>query len=356
MKKFKLICLLVLSSLMASAAAPAGYYASAEGETGNTLRLSLHSVIQSPSVVSYTGLWTLYKTSDVTSAGKIWDMYSTCTFTPGTSQCGSYSSVCDCYNREHSVPKSWFNEATPMYSDAFHLYPTDGYVNGQRSNWPFGECENGKSAGTNALGRLGDSTFPGYTSVGKVFEPDDQYKGDFARTYFYMSTCYAGTNFNYTDAGKTTFTSSTDLTAYAIALFLQWSREDPVSEKELNRAEAVSNAQHNRNPFIDYPELAEYIWGTKKGEAWYSASTAVEHVTFANLQVYPNPAQDVIAISAEGADKFDYKIFDISGQLLETGVFKSGDLLSVSHLSSGLYLLQLEADGKNQTVKLVVTK
>ena len=76
-----------------------------------------------------------------------------------------------------------------MYSEAFHIYPTDGKVNGQRSNFPYGECAKGTTLPSNgsvkALGRLGDCTFHGYS--GTVFEPDDQYKGDFARSYFYMA-------------------------------------------------------------------------------------------------------------------------------------------------------------------------
>lgn len=356
MKKLNLVWIALVMCTTLVAAPPAAYYTSAEGETGSDLRAALHTIIKNPSVLSYAGLWDFYKTADVKSNGKIWDMYSTCTFTPGNNQCGNYSKVCDCYNREHSIPKSWFGDRTPMYSDAFHLYPTDGYVNGHRSNWPFGECANGVTKGPEQLGKLGASTFSGYASIGTVFEPVDEYKGDFARTYFYMSTCYAGTNFNYTNEGITTFTSTTDLTAYAIALYLKWHREDPVSEKELNRVEAVANAQNNRNPFIDYPELAEYIWGTHKGDLWYTNSTAVEHVTFANLQVYPNPAKDVMTISADGLGDFTYQIFDISGQLLGDGVAKSGSLVPINQLSGGVYLLKIDADGKKQMVKLVVAK
>lgn len=104
-------------------------------------------------------------------------------------QCGQYSTLGDCYNREHSFPKSWFNDDSPMVSDAFHIYPTDGKVNSQRNNYPYGECANGTTLSPNgkvkALGKLGTSTFPGYS--GTVFEPDDEYKGDFARSYFYMA-------------------------------------------------------------------------------------------------------------------------------------------------------------------------
>ena len=181
------------STQMALAVAPSGYYSKCEGKTGQALLTALYETISSHTTVSYDGLWNVFKTSDVyPEDGRVWDMYSTKHWVVGAEHCGNYSVVGDCINREHSFPKSWFNDASPMYSDAFHLYPTDGKVNGQRSNYPYGECANGttlaSSGGVNALGKLGKSTFSGYS--GTVFEPVDEYKGDFARSYFYMAACY----------------------------------------------------------------------------------------------------------------------------------------------------------------------
>lgn len=171
------------------AEAPVDYYKSCEGKGGKALLSALYNVIGNHTVVSYDGLWNVYKTSDVRANGRVWDMYSTKEWVVGQQKCGNYKNVGDCINREHSFPKSWFNDAKPMYSDAFHLYPTDGKVNGQRSNYPYGECSGGttlpSNGGVKALGRLGKSTFAGYS--GTVFEPADEYKGDFARSYFYIS-------------------------------------------------------------------------------------------------------------------------------------------------------------------------
>lgn len=266
--KGAVLALALASTAVAFAAEPAGYYSTCENKSGAALLSALCKKVGDHTVVSYNGLLTLYKTSDVYPDGTIWDMYSTKHWKPGVT-CGNYSKVGDCYNREHSFPKSWFNDAKPMYSDAFHLYPTDGKVNGQRSNNPYGECANGTTLPSNgsvkALGRLGDCTFPGYS--GTVFEPDDQYKGDFARSYFYMAAAYndkiAGWNSKML-AGN----SYPAFSSWAINLLLKWHREDPVSQKELDRQEVVYGAQHNRNPFIDHPELAEYIWGNKKGQNW----------------------------------------------------------------------------------------
>ncbi len=217
MKKLFFILLLVPATL-AFAAAPTTYYDSAEGQSSDNLRYALQSIIDGHTVVSYAGLYDVYKTSDNTADGKVWDMYSTCTWTHGQKKCGSYSNVCDCYNREHSVPQSWFGEASPMVSDAFHVYPTDGLVNNQRGNLQFGECANGTSLGGKALGKAGQSTFPGYTSL-TVFEPHDDYKGDFARTYFYMATRYADVCGGWGNAFNAV-ASNSGLSKYSIALFL----------------------------------------------------------------------------------------------------------------------------------------
>ena len=238
-------------------------------KSGAALLSQLHQVVGNPSVVSYDGLWTLFNTSDITPNGYIWDMYSTKQWTPGKSKCGNYQNVGDCYNREHSMPKSWFNDAKPMYSDAYHLYPTDGKVNGQRGNHPFGECANGTTLPGNgnvkALGKLGTSTFSGYS--GTVFEPDDQYKGDFARSYFYMAAAYNSKISNW-NSDMLAHNKYPVFSTWACELLLKWHRQDPVSQKELDRNEVVAAKQGNRNPFIDHPDLVEHIWGDKKTTGW----------------------------------------------------------------------------------------
>jgi endonuclease I len=283
-KKMTAAAAVALCYGIGSAEAPKDYYASCEDLGGKTLLVQLCSVVGNPSVTSYNGLWTTYLTSDIDENGKIWDMYSTKRWTPKSDHCGNYKNVGDCYNREHSFPKSWFSDKSPMYSDAFHIYPTDGKVNGQRSNYPYGECANGvtleSNGGVDAKGRLGACTFSGYT--GTVFEPADEYKGDLARTYFYMAACYNDKIASWSSdmlAGNNYPAYAT----WAVNLLLKWNEQDPVSEKELKRQEAVYAVQGNRNPFIDHPEMADYIWGDKKNETWSSAaqngSSGVESVT-----------------------------------------------------------------------------
>lgn len=272
--KIALFCALASCFAASRAAAPSGYYTPCEGFHGKKLLEALHDVIGNHSTISYSGLWGLYKESDIDENGKIWDMYSTKRWQPGGEQCGSYSAVGDCYNREHSFPKSWFDDASPMVSDAFHIYPTDGKVNGQRSNYPYGECASGttlpSSGGVKALGKLGVCTFPGYT--GTVFEPDDEYKGDFARSYFYMATCY-NDRISSWNSDMLAHNSYPAFTSWATDLLLKWHRQDPVSDKERKRNDVVYGRQHNRNPYIDHPELAEHVWGNLSNRDWSESGT-----------------------------------------------------------------------------------
>ena len=241
------------------------YYKKADGKTGEALKTAMCGIIYNRTEKSYDYLWTAFKTTDVRSDGKIWDMYSNITnYTPVTSG-SSYSKEGDCYNREHSWPQSWFNSNTPMYTDLHHIYPTDGFVNGKRSNYPFGETNGDEYKSTNNFSKLGTCTYPGYT--GTVFEPADEYKGDFARTYFYMVTCYeeklADWYAGNADGIRATIDGSTypGLQEWQLNMLMEWAKNDPVSEKETARNEAVYAIQKNRNPFIDYPGLQEYIWG-----------------------------------------------------------------------------------------------
>jgi len=267
---FVFILTLLLSFQCVFAQIPDGYYDAASGQSGETLKTTLHGIIDDHTVKSYDYLWTAFQTTDKKSNGKVWDMYSdvpdgtpSYEFTFGSNQCGNYGQEGDCYNREHSFPKSWFNDASPMYSDLFHLVPTDGYVNGKRSNYPFGEV--GTATWTSENGsKLGTCNYPGYS--GTVFEPIDEYKGDFARTYFYMATRYEDvidTWYNNSDEADAVLQPN-DFPVYEtwfLNMLGEWHENDPVSQKEIDRNNDIySNYQHNRNPFIDHPEYVYDIW------------------------------------------------------------------------------------------------
>ena len=258
-----LVVLTCLFPFFVFAEIPAGYYDDAVGKSGEDLQKSLSTILNDANDVGYNGLWNFYKTTDRRSDGKVWDMYSDVTnYTFGTDQCGSYGVEGDCYNREHSVPKSWFNKQSPMVSDIWHVYPTDGKINGMRSNNPFGEVGSGASSSKNEFSKWGKCVTPGYS--GTVFEPNDEYKGDFARTYFYFATRYKGVATS--GQGALVFTSTYPyITGWQLDMLLRWHKKDPVSPKELDRNEAVYDSrQGNRNPFIDYPELVDLIFGDSR--------------------------------------------------------------------------------------------
>ena len=263
---------------IALAEAPANYYNNAMGKRDESLMIALRNIIYSHTQLSYNALWDAFRSTDTDGQGYIIDMYSNCRYRPDQHG-GSAKNVGEGYNREHSFPKSWFDDGTPMYTDLFHLYPTDIKVNSQRSNYPFGVCANGTRLTNGNLygkGKLGTSTYPGYS--GTVFEPDDEYKGDFARTYFYMVTCYKNELPYWSGSPQLNYAANKykAFSTWSIKMLMEWTRLDPVSEKEIKRNDAVYRIQGNRNPFIDHPELAEFIWGDQQGNYWTGTSEPVD--------------------------------------------------------------------------------
>ncbi|MCF0108171.1 MAG: endonuclease, partial [Bacilli bacterium] len=243
------------------------YYQNADTSSPTALLNSLKKggSVTTINTLGYNGLWNAYKTTDIRSDGKICDTYSNTTnYTPGTDQdSGSHSKEGDTYNREHTIPKSWWGGTEYNQGcDIFIVYPTDSYVNGMRSNYPYGEVGTISYASNNNYSLLGSSSRSGYT--GTVFEPADEWKGDFARVYFYAIATYTTTSWT-TYEGSLVFESSISspnygLTNYAKSLFLEWNSQDPVSQWERDRNDKGQAAQGNRNPFIDHPEWADFIW------------------------------------------------------------------------------------------------
>lgn len=335
MKKLLLFLLLPLFTI-SYAQPPAGYYNTASGLSGKALQAALHDIIDNHTVQSYNFLWTAFKTTDVLPNGKVWDMYSSCTWTFTTNQCGNYSGECDCYNREHSWPKSWFGDKAPMNSDLFHLYPTDGYVNGKRSNYPFGEVSAATYTSSNGC-KLGSNTYPGYSGV--VFEPIDEYKGDFARTYFYMSTRYYGEDSGWPGSAMTT---GSQLKPWALAMMKEWHQNDPVSAKEISRNNAVYGFQNNRNPFIDHPEYVAAIWGTTVG-------TDFQDIT-RQLVAYPIPAVSTCTIDHSGfySTNVTVRMTDLSGRELKENYSTTNNtiVIDTESMGKGYYIITLLEAGK----------
>jgi endonuclease I len=261
--KISYLLLTVLTATMALATIPSGYYDSAAGLSGASLRQALHDIIDGHTQKTYDQVWDAFATTDVRpiatyGAEYIWCMYTHIEFHYNEDQ-SSGTAVYTTYNREHSWPKSWANETYPHYTDLYHLYPTQAYSNSIRNNLPYGEVEDGTATYTSENGSLRGAARSGLGYVGTVFEPIDEYKGDLARTYFYISTRY------YTeDSGWSTspMTNKCELLEWAVDMLLDWHHNDPVSQKELDRIEAVYAIQGNRNPYIDNPDYADSIWAS----------------------------------------------------------------------------------------------
>ncbi len=343
--------------------APEGYYDSTEGLLGEPLRAALHAIIDNHTVIGYDNAWTAFYTTDDKPSGKVWDIYSD---VPGGIPPYEYEFGVDeggigqgegyGYTREHSWPQSWFNHASPMVSDLFALYPCDAHVNGNRGSYPYGEVTSPEWVSLNGSKR-GPCSYPGYS--GLAFEPIDEYKGDLARTYFYMTARY------YTeDAGwiGSPMTDGADLLPWAIDMLLEWHVEDPVSQKEIERNGTIYDLQHNRNPFIDYPGFAPAMYVT----------TGVEEEpppAFRLCRNVPNPFNPTTTIRFElpRESAVSVAVYDVSGRLVKvladgeypTGeheVTWSGRDTDGNRVASGVYFYSMRSGGFEARRKMVLLK
>lgn len=264
MRKHLIAFALVLTAFFVAAEAPKGYYNGISGLKDAALKTKLYEIISNHSTNSYSGLFKeSFCYTDVRSDGTWWDMYSNIRRYVRNGWSGM--------NREHSLPKSWWGGDTEVgaYTDLNHLYPSDGEANTAKLNYPLGEVSASGVSFDNDLVKVGNPVSGQGGGARYVFEPADEYKGDFARTYFYMATCYQNFTWKYTYMTQNGAYPS--LQGWAVELLLKWHRQDPVSDKERNRNDEVYKLQYNRNPFIDYPDLVEYIWGSMKGKPYTDA-------------------------------------------------------------------------------------
>ncbi|MCC3216448.1 endonuclease [Chryseobacterium sp. X308] len=307
----KKIILFSVFAGLAHAQAPAGYYNSASGLTGAALKTELSSIITNGHIdKGYSGLWTGYKTTDIDkdyeNDGTILDIYSEkpagadpYNYTPGTDQCGTYSSEGNCYNREHIVPQSFFNQASPMVSDIHFIRATDGKVNGMRSNYPFGKVGSASFTSQNGS-KLGTSSSSGYS--GTVFEPIDEFKGDVARMIFYFVTRYQSKLSSFSSGNMLGSSAFPGLQTWELNVLLVWHNQDPVSQAEIKRNNASYTFQGNRNPFIDNPNYVNLIWGSQQPSGDTHAPTTatglnVSGTTSSSISLAWNASTDNVGVT-----------------------------------------------------------
>ena len=264
----------------------------------SSLLTALRAVTATGTSGSYSALWTTYTSAFVKSDGYIKDYYSSASkFTVSNQDNGSGGTTeGDKYNREHSIPKSWWgqsgNPATGTQgTDPFFVIPADKLVNNKRSSNPLGEVQTATFTSSGGYSKLGAAKSSwGYS--GTVFEPNDEVKGDLARMVFYVIAKY-NNSYSWTSGeGSSTFSGSAStnfgLTTYAVKLFSYWSNLDPVDNWERSLNTALYGIQGNTNPFIDHPEYANTLWGSVSGYTTYTGSGGSTPSTDPSASISPS--------------------------------------------------------------------
>jgi len=289
--------------------------------------------------------WEGFFSTDRNADSTVIDMYS-----PVVRRFNGFGSVSGMHI-EHSLPKSWWGaHENNAYKDLFHLYPADGATNSLKNNLPLGEVA-GTPTFDNTVTKIGKNGF-GNIYTESCFEPADEYKGDFARSYFYIATIYQDLS-NLWDSPMMSKNTYPVWTPWAKDLLLKWHRQDPVSEKERARNNAVEAHQKNRNPFIDYPMLAEHLWGNKKGVPW-SFTSGVDALKI-EFSIGPNPVQNKLNIRTDEHD-MTCSIFDLNGRLLMEKSLPGTAELAVDMLENGMYLIKLTKGERNSIQKFIISK
>ena len=243
---------------------PAGYYYAADGKSGAELKTALHQIVSAMHTLDYGSgegaTWEGFSRTDRLDDGRVWDRYSS-----EVRYFDGYKAV-DGMHIEHSFPKSWWGAyENNAYRDLHHLYPADGSANSSKNNLPLGEVT-GTPGFDNGVSKIGYNGF-GTDYTDRCFEPADEYKGDFARAYLYVVTAYENL-YDYWQSPMVDNNTYPVWKNWARNLLLEWHRQDPPSEREMARNDSVYTIQGNRNPYIDYPDLVEYVWGDHVGQAY----------------------------------------------------------------------------------------
>jgi hypothetical protein len=329
--------------------APTGYYSSLEGKSGLALKQAIKDIISNSNVVrvqNYGDAYTVLKTADQNpeNSGQVWMIYDELPISKIDYQ--TDNSIVGKWNREHIycqsrlgipstfIPNStsdgmniWrlttgFDDIEASHDDTHHIRAVGGQENSSRNNRNFGVDYNGPS------GTLGS------------------WRGDVARAIFYMALRYNRLNVENGNPSDTPAGHIGDL-----ATLLTWNTTDASDDFEMNRNNVVYAWQMNRNPFIDYPMLADYIWGTRSGQTW-SFALSTENFDDLNVSIYPNPAQNQITISRLNVES-SLEIFTLSGMKLKTINFTGTTQLDLN-LASGMYLAKITSENKSTTKKLIV--
>lgn len=325
---------------------PAGYYDSLNGKSGVQLKQALQDIIANPAVVrshNYGDSVEILKKADQNplNSNEVWLMYKEVNRAKFLYQ-GEESSSTGRWNREHIYPQSrggyaggtsstadgfdmWvYSSADSLahgHADAHHLRAEDGPENSSRNNRDFGLTDYNGFSGNQG-----------------------SWKGDVARAVFYMAVRYNGLEVVNGNPADSTVGQLGDLET-----LLQWNTTDPADDFEMNRNNYIQTWQRNRNPFIDYPELASYIWGANAGQTF---TLSVENHNELKLVLYPNPARNSITIAGINANA-TLEIYSVSGQKMIVTEFNGTTSIPLN-LASGIYMGKIHSEGKTTVKKIVI--
>lgn len=328
--------------------APTGYYDSLEGLAGTALRQELQNIIANPNLVrahNYGDIVDILKVADQNplNSNQVWLMYVESPRAKLDYQTGSVGT--GKWNREHIYPQSrgGFSNATSEvadginvwlptsaddiatgHADAHHLRAEDGPENTNRSNKDYG-----------LTGYNGPNGNQG------------SWKGDVARALFYMAVRYNGLEVVNGDLPDTTVGQIGDL-----ASLLQWNQLDPTDDFEMNRNNYIYTWQYNRNPFIDHPNLADYIWGLNAGQQWFSSLSTSEN-QLAKIVLYPNPAKESFSVFGINHDA-EIELYNNLGMKVFQQKIQPETIIT-PNLSSGVYVVKIKTED-TITVKKIVLK
>ena len=335
---------------------PTGYYDSLEGLSGNALKQAVQDIIAAPTVRlhSYADIWDIIRTADQNpeNSNQIWDMYLEIPMAKLDQQ--TTSSIVGKWNREHIFCQSrggfevangdtadgigvWNSTSAASVvdgvSDAHHIRAENGQENTSRNNKNYGTV-NSSTVYAGPSGTQGS------------------WRGDVARALFYMAVRFDGLNVVNGDPSE--YLPSTSIASGNIgdlATLLVWNHSDPKDDFEMNRNNYIYTWQMNRNPFIDYPLLVDYIFGANFGQPW-SSSLSIQNPIENKVAVYPNPTTDhIIVAGLEGNSKVE--IYTITGQMVQSQNFENEIRINID-LNAGMYLVKVSNGFQSTTKKIIV--
>ena len=342
-------------STVITAQIPNGYYNSAKNLSDNNLKSALNQIIDNHIEYSYsssdTDVWDILKETDrdPNNTNNVILIYSGISI--NASQ--EYNNE-NGWTREHIWAKSRgdFGTTTGIGTDVHAIRPLDNTTNSERNNRSFNNCCNC----LDVIDKWGNVTGSKKDATDWSFEPRDEVKGDVARMIFYMDVRYEGLDsYPNLELTESILPQSDNQAIHGVlSTLLTWHRNDPVNDWEKNRNDIIYNSyQRNRNPFIDFPELAEHLWGTKIGVNWTGETLGIENFDEASFSIYPNPSSNVINIKGVALGT-KVEIYDAIGRkVLSSKIGVNNNTIDVSELK-GIYAVNIHSQEKRITKILVV--